>query len=268
MAINKIEIDVVNAYLQYYHLNAGDINKSDSYKGYNITTFAELDSTSTYLQNNINNVIDHTWVTTDYQTKGRGQGGNTWSSKPYRDITASLLCVFDKSINLNALPLLISLAVYNTYQFFGLTVKIKWPNDIYIHEDNIGNNCKYYAPINDKYCKVAGILVESRKMQHLQKTIIGIGLNNVMEQDRNLVLAHLIYEVDLLITIYVSHGLDLNLWLSKCLHYQKILHILVSNKRYTGVHIGINSNGSLLLGSQHNVVTEFYDAKILYIQKD
>lgn len=105
-------------------------------------------------------------VYTDYQTAGRGQRGNSWSSEPGKNMTMSFyfklkqerlafrpfdICVF-VSLGLRQVV---------TEHLPDHEVSIKWPNDIYV-----GNK------------KVAGILIENEwEGKDFKHSIVGVGVN-------------------------------------------------------------------------------------------
>ncbi len=102
-------------------------------------------------------------VLADFQTKGKGQRNNSWSSNREENLLFSFL-LFPK-IELSkqfVLHIITSLSVYNVLKEIGLTnIKIKWPNDIYV---------------NNK--KICGILIESQIFQKkIKRSVLGIGIN-------------------------------------------------------------------------------------------
>ncbi len=103
-------------------------------------------------------------VYTDFQTKGRGQRGNSWESDNGRNILLSL--VLDASFidpeNVYGLTIVTSLAIHDTLsEYIPDGLKIKWPNDIY-----------YYNK------KIAGILIENFLRQSvIEWSITGMGIN-------------------------------------------------------------------------------------------
>jgi BirA family transcriptional regulator, biotin operon repressor / biotin---[acetyl-CoA-carboxylase] ligase len=103
-------------------------------------------------------------VYTDFQTKGRGQRGNSWESENGKNLLLSV--VLDASFidpeNVYNLTLLTSLAIHDTLsEYIPEGLKIKWPNDIY-----------YYNR------KIAGILIENFLRQSvIQWSIAGMGIN-------------------------------------------------------------------------------------------
>lgn len=100
------------------------------------------------------------------QTKGRGQYGNSWASAPEQNLAYTLA--------VNTLNFSIPDSLFNYYTatmirdfLANLTenpVKIKWPNDIIL-----------------KNKKIAGILIEKKKINDQNYFIIGTGINILQE---------------------------------------------------------------------------------------
>jgi BirA family biotin operon repressor/biotin-[acetyl-CoA-carboxylase] ligase len=120
------------------------------------------DEASRLIQNS--NALEGTVVITGNQTSGRGQRGNTWFSEPGKNLTFSILIKpsFLTVKNQFYLNVAFSLGLFDYLtKALGTGVKVKWPNDIYV---------------NGK--KICGILIENHiQAQHIQHSIIGIGLN-------------------------------------------------------------------------------------------
>lgn len=126
-----------------------------------------VDSTNKYAQELLtkSTPIEGTVIVADEQYAGRGQVGSSWLSAACQNIILSVLfhpkfLLAKQQFYLNAA---ISLGIYHFIQQFPIpkTVKIKWPNDIYV-----GNQ------------KIAGILIENTlKGTYLDWSIVGIGIN-------------------------------------------------------------------------------------------
>ena len=124
------------------------------------------DSTNAYLKDLIfhNKIEDFTVVMAHTQLKGRGQMGTNWLSEPGKNLTFSVLVkdlgrpVSDQFL----LNIYVSLAIYDTLTHLKVPdLKIKWPNDIM-----------------SGHSKICGILIENiLSGQHIQASIVGIGLN-------------------------------------------------------------------------------------------
>ncbi len=130
-----------------------------------------IDSTNSYASVMLRQIkpAEGTLIFTFKQQKGRGQRGNTWESKPNKNIALSLILYpsFLRAEKQFLLTKIASLAVADLMAELlhsaqlSSEVTIKWPNDIYI---------------GDK--KIAGILIENNlREQSLQSSIIGIGIN-------------------------------------------------------------------------------------------
>lgn len=121
--------------------------------------YLEIDSTNTYLKNQYALLSDFTFVSTDYQTQGKGREVRSWASNRGENLLFSLLLkslkYFDKApyYSIYTAVEVAKLLVTNKVKH----VSIKWPNDVYV---------------DDK--KVCGILLESQIPSYL---VIGVGLN-------------------------------------------------------------------------------------------
>ncbi|MEO6796108.1 MAG: biotin--[acetyl-CoA-carboxylase] ligase [Candidatus Dormibacter sp.] len=96
-------------------------------------------------------------IVTDYQERGRGRLGRPWLAADQRDLLFSLLLYPDASL-LSLLPLLAGLALAEgVRRASGLSVDLKWPNDLLIGER-----------------KLAGVLLERGPRDAVA---LGVGLN-------------------------------------------------------------------------------------------
>ncbi|MGC1854412.1 MAG: biotin--[acetyl-CoA-carboxylase] ligase [Candidatus Aquirickettsiella sp.] len=121
-----------------------------------------VDSTNNYLLKKTEYTGNYA-VFAEHQTAGRGQFKRTWYSNFGKNIALSLLWQFSNPLNkLGGLTLAVGIGLVKALEEYGLKkIQLKWPNDI-IYEGK----------------KLAGILVESRSIEHkLQRMVIGIGLN-------------------------------------------------------------------------------------------
>lgn len=117
------------------------------------------------------NETEKTAVYTFNQTKGRGQYGNAWEMSPNQNLAFSFCIRKDK---INAPHILFNYHTALLFQefFANMTnseVKIKWPNDLII-----------------KNKKIAGILIEAKKIENTEVFIIGIGVNVLQTNFDNL----------------------------------------------------------------------------------
>ena len=140
--------------------------------GRKIIRLESVDSTNNYIANLLKEGIleNGTVILADEQFAGRGQRNAEWHTKPGENLTFSF---FLDSVNLSVnnqfyLTCIVSLSLVQLLDKFGLKAKIKWPNDIFIHQK-----------------KIAGVLIENQlSSMSIKSSIIGIGLNvNQIEFD-------------------------------------------------------------------------------------
>ncbi len=134
------------------------------FTGKNIYYFDNLVSTMDIaMQFGIKGAAEGTLVLAESQSRGRGRLGREWVSPKYKGIYLSL--ILRPKILPNQAPVLTLLAAVSICEAIktiaDLDVKIKWPNDILMHNKKLG-----------------GILTElNAEMDQVRFVVIGIGLN-------------------------------------------------------------------------------------------
>ena len=102
-----------------------------------------------------------------FQTKGRGRQGRNWVNRQGECLMFSLGWTFNKpQYELGSLALVVALACRRALADIGLDVNIKWPNDLVVAND-----------------KLAGILIETARVENKTVAIIGIGINFVLPKE-------------------------------------------------------------------------------------
>lgn len=106
-------------------------------------------------------------ISTDYQSKGKGQLGKNWYSDKSLNLLLSI--VIEPNISLKKqfdISKFVALSFYDFLILLGLSPQIKWPNDILINKK-----------------KIAGILIENIVSRGIiSHSVIGIGFN--INQDK------------------------------------------------------------------------------------
>lgn len=135
------------------------------YIGKNRIHYSEIDSTNSELKRiySTEEITEGTLLTTNFQSSGQGQRGESWESAP----GANFLGTYLLTPNINprevfVLNIIASLAVKETIaELTQSEVSIKWPNDIIVNG-----------------AKIAGILVDNKIISSkIVTSFIGIGLN-------------------------------------------------------------------------------------------
>lgn len=110
-------------------------------------------------------VLDGLTLLTYEQTEGRGQYARTWTAEPGANLTISIIHT-PPDLPVKDLPLInmkVTLGIIHALHTLepDLTLRIKWPNDIYVRDK-----------------KLCGILIENALSEgRVQDMIIGIGMN-------------------------------------------------------------------------------------------
>ena len=130
---------------------------------YKTIHFTTIDSTNKYLKENYQKYDNLTFVSSDFQTNGKGREDRTWISNKKENLLFSVLIKDQELINkYSSLSLLSGYVIFKVLKDLGIKeVSIKWPNDVYVS----GN-------------KICGILMESVSLDtKIEALVIGIGLN-------------------------------------------------------------------------------------------
>lgn len=135
--------------------------------------FDEIDSTSSYIKRNFNSLNDFTFVSSSFQSEGRGRQNRKWLARKGENLLFSFLLKDEKMIKRYCdLSILSSYCIYKTLlERYDISSMFKWPNDIYIDSK-----------------KISGILLETHSsLNVIDGLIIGIGINvNQSEFEENL----------------------------------------------------------------------------------
>lgn len=122
-----------------------------------------IDSTNSYSKQNIDTLDDKTIVYTYNQTNGRGRFDRKWVDLGSENLFLSIILKPSNELKpvYSNLTQFTALKLSQTFEGYGISPKIKWPNDILI---------------NDK--KISGILAETVfRNNTLKGLVIGIGIN-------------------------------------------------------------------------------------------
>lgn len=230
---------------------------------YKLHLFQEIDSTNCYLKQLApSTVLDICCA--EMQTQGRGRFGRQWHSPFGQNIYCSMRFASSIALSeLSGLSLVCSLAVLATIHAMcpSEAIKIKWPNDLLWHDK-----------------KLCGSLIELvQEPNHRAQIIIGIGLNvnanpaestscieqpwsslyelSQKEHDRNVILVHLITQVQQYISRFMTHGLTLFLDEWKLHDYLAGQYITINQPTgsVSGIAQGISTQGQLILRTQEGV---------------
>lgn len=102
-------------------------------------------------------------VVADFQTEGRGQRGNKWSSQAGQNLMFSVV-VQPRALRASHQFVLlesVALALVDAFALWGIDTTVKWTNDIYVGD-----------------CKMVGVLIENSLSDGVvARSVVGIGIN-------------------------------------------------------------------------------------------
>lgn len=154
-------------------LNPGSITDRTRFKhvAHKLVHLDETDSTNEAAwREAMNHAPSGTTIVTEQQTHGRGRFGRQWVSSPHQSLLMSIL--LRKDLTMDQLSMVNAVSALSGAQAIediaGLTVRIRFPNDLMVNDRKIG-----------------GILVESRLISNrVDFVVIGMGINvNVSSAD-------------------------------------------------------------------------------------
>ena len=128
-----------------------------------IKWYNTIDSTFSAMENEKGNLSHKEVWAAEFQTAGKGQRGNVWSSREGENLTFSIYLIHNDILARDqfAICRAVSLGICDYLQSKGIEASIKWPNDIYVGDS-----------------KICGILIQHTVSgANLKDSIIGIGLN-------------------------------------------------------------------------------------------
>lgn len=245
-----------------------------------ITWFDSIDSTNSEARRRLHANAKMSVYAAKFQTAGRGQRGNKWSSAAGQNLTFSVLLNFshpqmpDLAVRGQfLLSIAAALSVSDLLRKLNIRNTIKWPNDIYIGRR-----------------KVCGMLIENIVGNAgLEHSIIGIGLNlNQTEFPPELVNPTSVLVCSGLKTVpedvlddfldifseYVSYLSDIegineirNKYVSRLfgLGVSREYHDCLRNIDFTGTIKGISEEGLLLMEMPDKTVTNYSFKEVSYI---
>ena len=220
----------------------------------------EVESTNKYAKEHIKDYNDMTLIYTDNQTNGRGRLDRKWSFGGKDNIYASIILKPSdemKEIYSN-LTQYLCVVLAQTFEEYGVTPTIKWPNDI---------------QINGK--KISGILaegvIENGKLEGL---ILGFGINlntkidflSKINQpatslnietgrfiDKKIFLKKLLEKFCLLYDSFIENGFTFikNDYIRRAGFLNKNVTVKVFDKEICGIAEDITDNGALILRDEN-----------------
>jgi BirA family biotin operon repressor/biotin-[acetyl-CoA-carboxylase] ligase len=197
-------------------------------------------------------------VLAEHQTGGRGRRGRAWVAPPGGALCLSVGWQYaELPADLSALSLIVGLCVVNALHELGVTVQLKWPNDLVTAQGKLG-----------------GILIEMRaEAGGPVHVVIGIGLNVRLDEEdratikaagniaddirshrepapgRNEIVAGIVKRLVLALRDFPRHGLKPHLshWNACDVLFDREVNVENAGEITRGIARGIDAHGALLV---------------------
>ncbi len=256
---------------------------------FKLIVFDEIDSTSSEAMRTAKRgIVDSNYaVLAKSQTKARGRSGKNWQSR-VGNLHVSLLIKPDKELELlPQLSFVTALAVYESiaslcHSHSSLCHSRESGNDIRGEDDIIQLKWPNDALVNGR--KIAGILLESVKVENNYYLIIGIGINityhpdNIDQPTTSLIsenlppiepqalLEKLIENFEKYYQIWHNNGFSFirKKWLEHAYKLHENISVKYQNDIVTGLFKDIDSTGRIILQLPSKKIISFSTAELFF----
>ena len=242
--------------------------------GSKLLFFKNLPSTNSYAASLLREqeVPEGTIVHTNYQSAGRGQGGNKWESEENKNLLISIILfpAMTSPADQFLLPMAVSLGICDFLDQHTSPISIKWPNDIYVKND-----------------KIAGILIENSIMgEQIEQTIAGVGINinqtkfvsdapnpvslanlTGKQYDLNECLSQLASDLNNRYKFLISGDFDLIRldYISRLYRYKQWSKFRDTKGLFTGRIFNVSDTGRLVIGREDGILNEYSFKEVEFI---
>ncbi|MEQ8207213.1 MAG: biotin--[acetyl-CoA-carboxylase] ligase, partial [Woeseia sp.] len=205
-------------------------------------------------------------VLAEHQTNGRGRQNKRWVSPPRAGLSLSVAYTFNRNPgNLSCVTLAAGVGIANALQSFGLnTVKLKWPNDLYVGSAKLGGilTDAQTAPGSriTMICGVGinidiGTVSNADEYANIDYTITDLQSHVMKEMNRSQVAGKVIDQLLRTLARFEEEGLapfraDWNKydWLKS-----KQVDVTMPDCQLSGLADGIDANGALRVMTEHGL---------------
>lgn len=202
-------------------------------------------------------VIEGTTIFVEEQTRGRGRTGKEWFCKKGKGLL--LTVVLRPAIQPEKSYLLMvftAVAIVKTIRdMFKLPVEIDWPNDIVINEKKLGGiivETQNHTGKSRDYIVGIGINVNLKKHElpeHIDQPATSLTIEKETFIDRTNFARALLQNLDSWYLILKDERYEhiVEKWQEFCVNIGRRVNVRNAKKEFSGIFLGISSNGELIL---------------------
>jgi len=219
----------------------------------------KISSTNSFVKEKIDELPDWYVLRASEQTGGRGRFGRTWFCEKGKDIAMSILIPTDKKISqfLPNLTQITAISIAQVLEKKGVTVKIKWANDILINSRKVCGILSEGVSFGENVKIVAGIGLNVNSERKNQDEIFAVSLFDETQKTFDLddlakeIVQNIIENVKKL----QQNGLEefVKILNEKLAYKNEAKTIIDGENRITGTILGVGENGELLLRNESGV---------------
>lgn len=240
--------------------------------GRNVVFLSQTDSTNGEARKLAEMGAEHgTVVVADSQTGGRGRRGRTWHSPKGTSIAMSMILkprLETKAASM--LTLLQAIAVARSIEeVCGLETKIKWPNDILIHEKKV---CGILTEMNLEMTEISSIIIGTGinvNQEEFPADISQIATSLKIEKKRTISRGDLIERsCEIFEDIYESFSREQNLFFlleeynERLISRDRKVRVLDPQGEFEGTALGIDPYGELLVKKENGEIVSVYAGEV------
>lgn len=234
-------------------LDAADI-KAGLKSRVDLTLFESIASTNDFLLTAPRSRVPSVCIA-EMQTAGRGRLGRAWVSPFGRNIYLSLRFHFQKDISeLSGLSLMVSLSILSALKSLGLSLRVKWPNDVVCEQGKLsGTLIELKAESNGGCEAVIGIGVNvnlpAKSVKGITQAWTSLQQLTGQIHDRHALITNLINVLLADLKQFEADGFQAfqTEWMQHDYYAKKMVRLSFGSSAVIGVALGVNPLGHLLL---------------------
>lgn len=221
----------------------------------------QVDSTNKYAKEHIADIADKTLVYTDFQTSGKGRLERKWNYNGSNNIYASIVLKPSSEMNdiYANLTQYLCLVLAEVFEEYGVTPKIKWPNDIRIDGKKISG---ILAEAVITKGKLEGLILgfgvnlncARTEIDKIDQPATSLNLETGMEIDRKIFLNKLLDRFCLRYNRFIEEGFLLirEEYKRRAEFLNSLITVKVFDKEISGFVKDITAQGGLLIVDENN----------------
>ena len=218
-------------------------------------------------------VAEGTVFIADYQYKGKGQRGITWTSAPAQNLLFSFV-LYPLSLKIEqsfCLNIMASLALYEALtRYISEGITIKWPNDIYYFDKKLAGmlietNVGHVDPIIKSVIIGIGLNVNQMHFEWTHATSLSLCTNTML--DRSVLFTHIMNALGKYYGQLQNGMMDLLRanYLDKLYRKTGFYLFKIMNETIKGRIVDINTMGQLVIENNNGGIDSYYPTEIAFL---